>query len=193
MYDKIHYKKKKKKKPKACVCPLKVKKKKEKKRKIYFLALLHRCPPDIVRFPVLSKTFSAKNHSSRPAAYFLDVRTISASNHRASKKCFFYSGPLQNCCCCLVAKSCLIFCDPVDCSPPGSSVQGISHARILEWSPFSAPGDLPNPGIEPVSPASLLHCRWILLPLSHHFICSNMCIKYVSPNLPVFPSPLTGW
>ena len=23
--------------------------------------------------------------------------------------------------------------DPVDCSPPGSSVQGILHARILEW------------------------------------------------------------
>ena len=30
--------------------------------------------------------------------------------------------------------SCLqLFCDPVDCSPPGSSVCGISHARILEW------------------------------------------------------------
>ena len=26
-----------------------------------------------------------------------------------------------------------LFCDPVDCSPPGSSVRGISHARILEW------------------------------------------------------------
>ena len=25
------------------------------------------------------------------------------------------------------------FCDPVDCSPPGSSVHGISQARILEW------------------------------------------------------------
>ena len=34
------------------------------------------------------------------------------------------------CCrlCCLVAK----FCNPVDCSPPGSSVLGISKARILE-------------------------------------------------------------
>ena len=26
-----------------------------------------------------------------------------------------------------------LFCDPVDCSPPSSSVWGISHARILEW------------------------------------------------------------
>ena len=36
-------------------------------------------------------------------------------------------------CCCLVAKSWLTLCDPMDCSPPGSSVHGISHARTLEW------------------------------------------------------------
>ena len=34
---------------------------------------------------------------------------------------------------CLVTKSCLTLCDPMDCSPPGSSVRGISQARILEW------------------------------------------------------------
>ena len=28
---------------------------------------------------------------------------------------------------------CPTLCDPVNCSPPGSSVQGISQARILEW------------------------------------------------------------
>ena len=32
-----------------------------------------------------------------------------------------------------VAQSCLTLCDPVDCSPPGSSVHGILQARILEW------------------------------------------------------------
>ena len=30
-------------------------------------------------------------------------------------------------------KSCLTLCNPVDCSPPGSSVHGILQARILEW------------------------------------------------------------
>ena len=30
----------------------------------------------------------------------------------------------DTCCCCLVAKSCLTLCDPVDCSPAGSSVHG---------------------------------------------------------------------
>ena len=26
-----------------------------------------------------------------------------------------------------------LFCDPMDCSPPGSSVRGILQARVLEW------------------------------------------------------------
>ena len=33
----------------------------------------------------------------------------------------------------LVGQSCLTLCDPVDCSPPGSSVHGILQARVLEW------------------------------------------------------------
>ena len=38
-------------------------------------------------------------------------------------------------------------------SPPGSSVHGILQARILEWVAIPFSGDLPNPGIEPGSPA----------------------------------------
>ena len=37
------------------------------------------------------------------------------------------------CCCCLVPESYLTLCDPMFYSPPGSSVPGISQARILEW------------------------------------------------------------
>ena len=46
------------------------------------------------------------------------------------------------------AQSCLTLCDPQDCSPPDSSVHGISQARILEWVVIPPPGDLPNPGIK---------------------------------------------
>ena len=42
------------------------------------------------------------------------------------------------CCCCLVAKSCPTLCNPMNCSPPGSSVQGIFQARILEWVAISS-------------------------------------------------------
>ena len=37
---------------------------------------------------------------------------------------------------CSVTQSCLILCNPMDCSPPGSSVKGISLARILERVAF---------------------------------------------------------
>ena len=41
--------------------------------------------------------------------------------------------------CCLVIQSCSTLCDPMHCSLPGSSVHGVSQARILEWAaiPFS--------------------------------------------------------
>ena len=37
-----------------------------------------------------------------------------------------------------VAQSCLILCDPVDCSRPGSFVLGILQARVLEWVAMSS-------------------------------------------------------
>ena len=52
-----------------------------------------------------------------------------------------------------LAQSCPTLCDPVDCSPAGSSVHGILQARILEWVAISISRDLPNPGIKPGSPA----------------------------------------
>ena len=38
---------------------------------------------------------------------------------------------------CMHAQSCLTLCDPMDSSPPGSSVHGISQAKILEWDAIS--------------------------------------------------------
>ena len=52
--------------------------------------------------------------------------------------------------CVLVTHLCPTPWNPMNYSPPGSSVQ----AKILEWVAISFSIDLPNPGIEPVSPAS---------------------------------------
>ena len=46
----------------------------------------------------------------------------------------------------------LILCDTMDCSPPGSSVHGISRQEYCSGLPFPSPGDLPNAGIKPGSP-----------------------------------------
>ena len=43
--------------------------------------------------------------------------------------------------------------DPMDCSPPGSSVHGIFRQEYCNGLPVLSPGNLPNPGIEPRSPA----------------------------------------
>ena len=60
-------------------------------------------------------------------------------------------------------QSCLTLHDPRDCSPPDSSVCEILQARYYSGLPFPSPGDLPDPGIEPPSPAMQANS----LPLSH--------------------------
>ena len=57
-----------------------------------------------------------------------------------------------------VAKSCP--CDPMDCSLLGSSVHGISQTRILEGIVISFSRGLPNPGVEPRSPALQADSLW---------------------------------
>ena len=57
---------------------------------------------------------------------------------------------------CSATQFCLTLCDPMGCSPPGSSVHGISQARILSGLPLPSPGDLSDPGIEPESPVYFL-------------------------------------
>ena len=55
-----------------------------------------------------------------------------------------------------------LFCDPMDCSPPGSSVHGIFQARILEWVAITF-----SWGSSQGSNPDLLHCRQSLYHLSH--------------------------
>ena len=50
-------------------------------------------------------------------------------------------------------QSCLTLCDLMNQSPPGSSVHGFSRQKYWNGLPCTPPGDLPDPGIEPLSPA----------------------------------------
>ena len=64
----------------------------------------------------------------------------------------------------------------MDCSTPGSSVHGILQARKLEWVAFPSPGNLPNSGVEPTTPASpALTGRFSLLcHLGSPHICATL-------------------
>ena len=84
---------------------------------------------------------------------------------------------------CSVAQQCLTRCDPMDCSPPGSSVHGDSPGKntgvgchALLQGIFSAQGS--NPGLP--------HCRWILYHLSHQgspVISLYICYKASNDGL----------
>ena len=60
-------------------------------------------------------------------------------------------------------QSCLTLCDPMNCSPPGSSVHGILKARIQVWVAFPFIRIVPTQGLNP----GLLHCRQILYRLCY--------------------------
>ena len=67
----------------------------------------------------------------------------------------------------LVAQSCPTLCDPMDCSPPGSSVMRFSRQGYWSRLPFPSPGDLPNPEIEPRPPTLQADSCFFVCGLSH--------------------------
>ena len=58
-------------------------------------------------------------------------------------------------CLCVLSQACPTPCEPLDHGPPGSYVCGVSQARIPGCVATSSSGGLPDPGLEPASPASL--------------------------------------
>ena len=68
---------------------------------------------------------------------------------------------------CSIAQLCPTLCDPMDCSPPGSSVHGILQARILKWVAKASSIASSWPRDQTHVCLHLLHCRRILYPLSH--------------------------
>ena len=79
---------------------------------------------------------------------------------------------------CMLRCSVIWLCNPMDCSPPGPSVHGIFQAGYWSGLPFPPPGDLPDPGIEPMSPASpALACGFFshCLIWEAHYIQQYIC------------------
>ena len=74
---------------------------------------------------------------------------------------------LMVCVACLVTQWYLTLCDPMDCSPPGSSVHGISQARILEGVAMPSSRGSSQPRDQTQGYQNIPHCRQILYCLSH--------------------------
>ena len=107
------------------------------------------------------------------------------------------------CVCMKLLQLCLTFCDPVDCSLPGSCVHGSLRQEYWSGLPCPPPGDLPNPGIElkspgspalasgssPIAPPGKPMCPFII----HLFICLISLLLSLNPSppqsLPLFLPP----
>ena len=73
--------------------------------------------------------YSCLENPMEGEAWRATVYRISKSRIQLSDFAFF----LYSLCCCLAPKSCPTLCSPMDSSPPGSTLHGISQAGILEW------------------------------------------------------------
>ena len=99
-----------------------------------------------------------------------------------------------------VAKSCLTLCDPMDCSCQAPLSMGFSRQEYWSGLPFPPPGDRPNPGIGPTSPAlsggfftaeppgkPKILCTWLNIDI--HIVKSN----FLSIKLPSLTNDIGRW
>ena len=97
-----------------------------------------------------SRTFSRPTYPSSTISTSASTSAVSAVSSAAAAA----AKSLQ---------SCPTLCDPIDCSPPGSTIPGILQARILEWVASA----LPRGSSQPRDHTHVSHCKLILYPLSH--------------------------
>ena len=88
-------------------------------------------------------------------------------------------------CMCSITQLCPTLCNPMGCSPPG--LLSMVFPRQEYWSglPFPSPGDLPDPGIKPRSPA----WQEDSLPLSHqgsHYLLHRLIATVTSKKINTF-------
>ena len=95
-------------------------------------------------------------------------------------------------CCvlCLVTQLCLNLCNPMDCSPPGSSVHGNSPGKNTGVDFYALlQGICRTQGLNP----GLLHCRWILLPFEPPRKPKNIGVGSLSLRQWIFPTQESNW
>ena len=103
-------------------------------------------------------------YSNEKFKNFFGKKNVKKERHLCSHACL----------CTQSLQSCPTLFDPMDYNPPCSSVHGILQARILEWVAMPSSRGSSPPGDWTHVCLCLLHCRWILYPLSYlesPFVC----------------------
>ena len=113
---------------------------------VYFLVDHFLCARELLKWPTWIITFNSQNNPMKYYYYhfrFIDEEIWSKYVSQAHKN--------TACMCAKSIQSCPTLWDPMDCSPPGSSVHRILQARILEWVAEPSSRGSSNPGIKPIS------------------------------------------
>ena len=154
------------------------------RRKAYFIEYKIQLIEDVPQYYVpLRKTNSVNLNHITSCKVHPTSRHIKACKKPLLKwmyspvnTCFINNKCLYSPYSCLVAQSCLTLCDPVDYSPPGSSVHGILQARTLEWVAIFSSRGFSRPRDQPSSPTWQVDS----LPLS---LLGSLHSPYVSSNV----------
>ena len=85
---------------------------------------------------------------------------------------------------CAHTQSCPTLCNPLDCSPPGSSVHEILQPRILEWvAMLSSRGSFQPRGRTPISCVSGIAGGFFSAePLAKHLVCNKCSVNICRMN-----------
>ena len=100
-----------------------------------------------------------------------------------------------------VAQSCPTISNPMDCSPPGSSVHGIFQARVLEWGAITFSGEAPGKlqiTVGPWGEGGLCHQTWVgprvypfeKPPQDSGALVLEICSLYMAPGVTTGLTPL---
>ena len=90
------------------------------------------------------------------------------------------------CCCCLVAKLCPTLVTPGTVARHDPLSTGFPRQDNWTGLPFPSPGDLPDPGIEPISPAQQILYRWAAECIQNHWMVHLKMVRMVNFMLGVF-------
>ena len=105
-----------------------------------------------IRKPLLEVNLVKHTQWKVPKFSYSAILLLKVHPKRASYACAYVFVFIRTCV--LSAKLlqlCPTLCDPMDCRPPGASIHGILQARHWNGLLCPPPGNLPNPGIKPVS------------------------------------------
>ena len=108
---------------------------------------------------------------------------LKGTSHTLQYNLLFQILPLHWCVCAKSLQSCPTLCDPMDCSPPGSSVHGILRSRILEWVAMPSRGSN-------LHLLHLLHWQAGSLPLAPSGKFSSVQFSSVTQSCPTLCDPV---